>query len=95
MSLILSLQVLRQRLRPTLRVQCDIGQARLGDFEVASLVGKTLGIHLDIHRLHVRTNADTPRDAKKARELGARGRAFARQVPRCEAMGEKPHADPD
>ena len=48
------------------------------DAEIAGEFGRIMGWADKFRRLHVRTNADTPRDAKKARELGAEGIGLCR-----------------
>ena len=49
---------------------------------VDASIGGDFGVIMDwadkYRALHVRTNADTPRDAKKARELGAEGIGLCR-----------------
>ena len=44
------------------------------DATIAGEFGRIMNWADKFRKLHVRTNADTPRDAKKARELGAEGR---------------------
>ena len=46
--------------------------------EIAGEFGRIMGWADKYRRMHVRTNADTPRDAKKARELGAEGIGLCR-----------------
>ena len=48
------------------------------DAEIAGEFGRIMGWADKYRRLKVRTNADTPRDAKKARELGAEGIGLCR-----------------
>ncbi|MBR6038928.1 MAG: pyruvate, phosphate dikinase, partial [Clostridia bacterium] len=48
------------------------------DAEIAGEFGRIMGWADKYRRLSVRTNADTPRDAKKARELGAEGIGLCR-----------------
>ena len=48
------------------------------DAEIAGEFGRIMGWADKYRRLNVRTNADTPRDAKKARELGAEGIGLCR-----------------
>ena len=48
------------------------------DAEIAGEFGRIMGWADKFRRLRVRTNADTPRDAKKARELGAEGIGLCR-----------------
>ena len=48
------------------------------DAEIAGEFGRIMGWADKFRRLSVRTNADTPRDAKKARELGAEGIGLCR-----------------
>ncbi|MBQ1821074.1 MAG: pyruvate, phosphate dikinase [Clostridia bacterium] len=48
------------------------------DAEIAGEFGRIMGWADKFRRLKVRTNADTPRDAKKARELGAEGIGLCR-----------------
>ena len=48
------------------------------DAEIAGEFGRIMGWADKFRRLNVRTNADTPRDAKKARELGAEGIGLCR-----------------
>ena len=48
------------------------------DAEIAGEFGRIMGWADKYRRLQVRTNADTPRDAKKARELGAQGIGLCR-----------------
>ncbi|MDO4853088.1 MAG: pyruvate, phosphate dikinase, partial [Clostridia bacterium] len=48
------------------------------DAEIAGEFGRIMGWADKYRRLQVRTNADTPRDAKKARELGAEGIGLCR-----------------
>ena len=48
------------------------------DAEIAGEFGRIMGWADKYRRMHVRTNADTPRDAKKARELGAEGIGLCR-----------------
>ena len=48
------------------------------DAEIAGEFGRIMGWADKYRRLRVRTNADTPRDAKKARELGAEGIGLCR-----------------
>ena len=48
------------------------------DAEIAGEFGRIMQLADKFRRLEVRTNADTPRDAKKARELGAEGIGLCR-----------------
>ena len=48
------------------------------DATISGYFGRIMGWADKYRRLHVRTNADTPRDAKKARELGAEGIGLCR-----------------
>jgi len=48
------------------------------DATIAGEFGRIMNWADKFRRLHVRTNADTPRDAKKARELGAEGIGLCR-----------------
>ena len=48
------------------------------DAEIAGEFGRIMALADKYRRLRVRTNADTPRDAKKARELGAEGIGLCR-----------------
>ena len=48
------------------------------DAEIAGEFGRIMGWADQYRRLKVRTNADTPRDARKARELGAQGIGLCR-----------------
>ena len=48
------------------------------DAEIAGEFGRIMGWADKYRKLKVRTNADTPRDAKKARELGAEGIGLCR-----------------
>ena len=48
------------------------------DAEIAGEFGRIMGWADKYRRLHVRTNADTPRDAIRARELGAEGIGLCR-----------------
>ena len=48
------------------------------DAVIAGEFGRIMNWADKFRRLHVRTNADTPRDAKKARELGAEGIGLCR-----------------
>ncbi|MEE1229228.1 MAG: pyruvate, phosphate dikinase, partial [Lachnospiraceae bacterium] len=48
------------------------------DATIAGEFGRIMGWADEFRRLSVRTNADTPRDAKKARELGAQGIGLCR-----------------
>ena len=48
------------------------------DAEIAGEFGRIMGWADQYRRLKVRTNADSPRDAKKARELGAQGIGLCR-----------------
>ena len=48
------------------------------DAEIAGEFGRIMGWADKFRRMSVRTNADTPRDAKKARELGAEGIGLCR-----------------
>ncbi|SFG09821.1 pyruvate phosphate dikinase [Lachnospiraceae bacterium C7] len=48
------------------------------DAQIAGEFGRIMGWADKYRRLKVRTNADTPRDAKKARELGAEGIGLCR-----------------
>ena len=48
------------------------------DAEIAGEFGRIMGWADEFRKLKVRTNADTPRDAKKARELGAEGIGLCR-----------------
>ena len=48
------------------------------DAQIAGELGRIMGWADKYRRLKVRTNADTPRDAKKARELGAEGIGLCR-----------------
>ena len=48
------------------------------DAEIAGEFGRIMALADKYRRLKVRTNADTPRDAKKARELGAEGIGLCR-----------------
>ena len=48
------------------------------DAEISGYFGRIMGWADKYRRLSVRTNADTPRDAKKARELGAEGIGLCR-----------------
>ncbi|MCQ2354938.1 MAG: pyruvate, phosphate dikinase [Clostridia bacterium] len=48
------------------------------DAEIAGEFGRIMGWADKYRKLQVRTNADTPRDAKKARELGAEGIGLCR-----------------
>ena len=49
-----------------------------GDAEIAGEFGRIMELADKFRRLKVRTNADTPADAKKARELGAEGIGLCR-----------------
>ena len=49
-----------------------------GDATMSGYFGRIMGWADKYRRLRVRTNADTPRDAKKARELGAEGIGLCR-----------------
>ncbi len=48
------------------------------DAEIAGEFGRIMALADKYRRLRIRTNADTPRDAKKARELGAEGIGLCR-----------------
>ncbi len=48
------------------------------DAEIAGEFGRIMNWADKFRKLHVRTNADTPRDARKARELGAEGIGLCR-----------------
>ena len=48
------------------------------DAEIAGEFGRIMGLADKFRKLKVRTNADTPADAKKARELGAEGIGLCR-----------------
>ena len=48
------------------------------DASIAGTFGRIMGLADKFRTLKVRTNADTPRDAKKARELGAEGIGLCR-----------------
>src|SRR5574344_1997789 len=48
------------------------------DAQIAGTFGRVMAWADEIRQLKVRTNADTPRDAKKARELGAEGIGLCR-----------------
>ena len=48
------------------------------DAEIAGEFGRIMALADKYRRLKIRTNADTPRDAKKARELGAEGIGLCR-----------------
>ena len=48
------------------------------DATIAGEFGRIMGWADKFRKLHVRTNADTPRDARKARELGAEGIGLCR-----------------
>lgn len=54
------------------------GQIPTVDATIAGEFGRVMGWADKIRTLKVRTNADTPRDAKKARELGAEGIGLCR-----------------
>ncbi len=54
------------------------GQIKTVDATIAGEFGRVMGWADKYRRLKVRTNADTPTDAKKARELGAEGIGLCR-----------------
>ncbi|MBE5902076.1 MAG: pyruvate, phosphate dikinase [Lachnospiraceae bacterium] len=54
------------------------GQIKTVDAQIAGEFGRVMAWADKYRRLKVRTNADTPRDAKKARELGAEGIGLCR-----------------
>ncbi len=54
------------------------GQIKTVDAKIAGEFGRIMGWADKYRKLQVRTNADTPRDAKKARELGAEGIGLCR-----------------
>ncbi|MCR4956551.1 MAG: pyruvate, phosphate dikinase [Lachnospiraceae bacterium] len=54
------------------------GQIKTVDATIAGEFGRVMAWADKYRRLKVRTNADTPRDAKKARELGAEGIGLCR-----------------
>ena len=54
------------------------GEIATKDAEIAGTFGTVMAWADKYRRLKVRTNADTPRDAKKARELGAEGIGLCR-----------------
>ena len=54
------------------------GQIKTVDARIAGEFGRIMGWADKYRKLQVRTNADTPRDAKKARELGAEGIGLCR-----------------
>ncbi len=54
------------------------GQIRTVDAQIAGEFSRIMGWADQFRRLKVRTNADTPADAKKARELGAEGIGLCR-----------------
>ncbi|MCR4909528.1 MAG: pyruvate, phosphate dikinase [Lachnospiraceae bacterium] len=54
------------------------GQLKTVDAKIAGEFGRIMGWADKFRRLKVRTNADTPGDAKKARELGAEGIGLCR-----------------
>ena len=49
------------------------GQVKLSTPELPEAFSTLMGWADSIRKLHVRTNADTPHDAQKAREMGAEG----------------------
>ncbi len=55
-----------------------LGQAKLVDAELGDDFRQFMGWADDVRRLKVRTNADTPEDAKIAREFGAEGIGLCR-----------------
>ena len=55
-----------------------LGQAELVPAAIDENVNTVLGWADEIRRLRVRTNADTPEDARKAREFGAEGIGLCR-----------------
>ncbi|MCL5735833.1 MAG: pyruvate, phosphate dikinase [Actinobacteria bacterium] len=55
-----------------------LGQAKLTEASIDENVNTVLSWADDVRRLGVRTNADTPEDAKKAREFGAEGIGLCR-----------------
>ncbi|MBP5288477.1 MAG: pyruvate, phosphate dikinase [Clostridia bacterium] len=54
------------------------GEIATVDAKIAGEFGRIMGWADKFRKLQVRTNADTPRDAKKARELGAEGIGLCR-----------------
>jgi pyruvate,orthophosphate dikinase len=54
------------------------GQIKTVDAQIAGEFGRVMAWADKYRKLKVRTNADTPRDAKKARELGAEGIGLCR-----------------
>ena len=54
------------------------GQIKTVDAQIAGEFGRIMAWADQFRKLQVRTNADTPRDAKKARELGAEGIGLCR-----------------
>ena len=54
------------------------GEIKTVDATIAGTFGRVMGWADKFRRLKVRTNADTPADAKKARELGAEGIGLCR-----------------
>ena len=54
------------------------GAIKTVDAEIGGNFGRIMGWADQFRKLQVRTNADTPRDAKKARELGAEGIGLCR-----------------
>ena len=57
------------------------GKIATVDAKIAGEFGRIMGWADKFRKLQVRTNADTPRDAKKARELGAEGIGLCRTEP--------------
>ena len=55
-----------------------LGQAKLAPAAIDENVNTVLGWADEVRRLRVRTNADTPEDAKQAREFGAEGIGLCR-----------------
>jgi pyruvate,orthophosphate dikinase len=55
-----------------------LGQVKLSTPELPAAFSTLMGWADSIRKLHVRTNADTPHDAQKAREMGAEGIGLVR-----------------